>query len=568
MINNSSICFIYSYSVPITDLFLGGGRLPSTLGLSDLSTLFGAFSSAHSFQILEDFQFAAAAFSSSMELSVAQTNLDGRATYGSLTLAVKAASVKQTAWYLSYLSFLPLIRLASPDWPPHRAPLRHAVSRSIAARGLDDWHALPRIFEDVLRINLASPFLPLFIFPIDHSKIASLLLDDADLFDVNASSGHAAAEVRLRPLALPMPAATPPNLETLGHLLDVFANSSGQSSYPSLQSYTYIPPSSLSPQAPYLAPRPLAPSAPAPSAPECPSPAQLISVASDKGETFKVYPPTWLCQVDGPDPHQALLKLDDTAFSLQPFIILQMTEAFEHSPFHPVPCEIGCVDFTLSHGKCHTTFHRLIDVGPVPSSHEGAYRHAMERKHGVSRGGDTVTADYRKIWSALWDFLRNARSPLGVFPPIYAKSPARQLQMLRWVASKANVADFQMFLPPILAIEDLAELIHQRSSIKYSPLTLGDFFGIALLNGDADAILRMNTDHAHAALNSQQPHIARRCQYHQKHLVYSSSLTNDPQSKDRTALRCALADAHRGSILLFQLFKSCQNPSASGRIRT
>lgn len=138
--------------------------------------------------------------------------------------------------------------------------------------------------------------------------------------------------------------------------------------------------------------------------------------------------------------------------------------------------------------------------------------------------------------------------------------------MLRWLAKKAGMTDFGIILPPILPLEDLVELIQAKARSSTPVHEVCDFMSNALLTGDSEQLLRLSANPHFNPLNSKEPQMLRRCPFHQKIFLYSGSLTNDPESKDRAILRCALASAQISALLLSQIFKNAQSPVGGSRL--
>ena len=76
------LVLVYNVAIAPTELLAQGGNLPSGFSEADLASMFSAYSSAHSFRLLEDFSLAAVSFSSFEEMHHAQASLDSRVTYG------------------------------------------------------------------------------------------------------------------------------------------------------------------------------------------------------------------------------------------------------------------------------------------------------------------------------------------------------------------------------------------------------------------------------------------------------------------------------------------------------
>uniref|UniRef100_A0A8C5LQP1 Protein maelstrom homolog n=1 Tax=Leptobrachium leishanense TaxID=445787 RepID=A0A8C5LQP1_9ANUR len=110
-----------------------------------------------------------------------------------------------------------------------------------------------------------------------------------------------------------------------------------------------------------------------------------------------------------------------------------------------VPCEIGCVRYSLRDGIMGT-FHDFIDPGDLPRGFRYHCQSGSSSTHQIPISGfELANSDYHSLFRSLCDFVRPA---FGMTPVIYCKDDEayRVKWCLQWLANKARIDnDIELF---------------------------------------------------------------------------------------------------------------------------
>ncbi|XP_005283749.2 protein maelstrom homolog isoform X2 [Chrysemys picta bellii] len=126
-----------------------------------------------------------------------------------------------------------------------------------------------------------------------------------------------------------------------------------------------------------------------------------------------------------------------------------------------LPCEIGCVKYSLQDGIT-ADFHRFVDPGEVPRGFRFHCQAASDATHKIPISGfELSNAGHPVVLRELYSFVRPNR---GRWPPVYCKSDDwyRVNWCLKWMAKESGIEN-QLEL---LSVENLVVELYQRKLQK------------------------------------------------------------------------------------------------------
>ncbi|XP_054443541.1 protein maelstrom homolog [Pteronotus mesoamericanus] len=172
-----------------------------------------------------------------------------------------------------------------------------------------------------------------------------------------------------------------------------------------------------------------------------------------------------------PAPEQSVSPPDVSTLSLksdQALLggVFYFLNIFSHGELPPhcarrfLPCEIGCVRYSLQEGIM-ADFHSFINPGEIPRGFRFHCQAASDSSHKIPISNFEPGRDQATVLRNLYRFLR---PHLGSWPPVYCKSDDRA--RVNWCLEHMETGTEARQHLSLLAVEDLVVGIYQQKFLK------------------------------------------------------------------------------------------------------
>nr|CAB3263593.1 protein maelstrom 2-like [Phallusia mammillata] len=157
------------------------------------------------------------------------------------------------------------------------------------------------------------------------------------------------------------------------------------------------------------------------------------------------------------------------------------------------PCEVACIDYTLSGGILRT-WHHFIDPGPIKMGMRGEVSIFREKTHRIPEANfELACGQYDKMWRELLQFISEDGNLLN-FPPLYTRTCElrKTLYCLDWMAARAGIANR---LHKVFELEDIAvELFDHAGVTRPSRTTIEDGCSSSMFDYESDTKCNYHDD--------------------------------------------------------------------------